>query len=85
MIGQVPAKAQALAPDGTLNSLLIEFLSDVYMFVAAGQSSGPTAKRPVENLYPGRYYFDTSLGALGKPIWIGSNGTTWVTADGVPA
>lgn len=85
MIGGLPAKVQALAPDGTLNPLWIEFLSDVYLFVSAGQSSGPSAKRPIKNLYPGRYYFDTSLGALGKPIWIGSDGSTWVTADGVPA
>lgn len=44
--------------------------------------AGPTAQRPPlaagQNI--GLPYFDTSLGANGKPIWW--NGTAWVYADG---
>jgi hypothetical protein len=82
MIGGLPARAKVLAEDGTLDPMWIELLSDVVIFIQGMQTSGPTSKRPTKNLYPGRYYFDTSLGALGKPIWIGSNGTSWIDADG---
>jgi len=51
----------------------------------AAQQSGITANRPTKNLYPGRPYFDTSLGANGKPIWVNKAGTGWVLADGTAA
>lgn len=57
----------------------------VFQILSAQTESGPTANRPTKNLYIGRRYFDTTLGAQGKPIWIGKNGTTWVLADGTAA
>ena len=42
--------------------------------------SGPTTNRPVENLYVGLQYFDTTLG---KPIWVRYASGTWVDASGV--
>jgi len=51
----------------------------------AAQQSGPTAERPTKNLYPGRPYFDTTLGAAGKPIWVNKTATGWVLADGTAA
>lgn len=46
----------------------------------AVRESGTTAQRPVENLWAGRMYFDTTLG---KPIWYLSGG--WVDATGASA
>lgn len=43
--------------------------------------SGASAGRPTTNLYAGQFYFDTSLGSNGKPIWY--NGINWVDANGV--
>lgn len=48
------------------------------------QNSGTTAQRPSTNLYPGKPYFDTSLGALGKPIFVNKTSTGWVDAQGNP-
>lgn len=83
MISPLPAKAAALNADGTLSSAYIEFLSEVFLGLAAVQSSGTTVDRPTKNLFVGRTYFDTSLGANGKPIWISKNGYSWVDASGV--
>ena len=47
--------------------------------------SGTTAQRPTENLWAGRPYFDTSLGANGKPIWYSVAAGIWVLADGTAA
>lgn len=46
------------------------------------QNSGPTASRPSTNLYPGKFYFDTTLG---KPVWVNTTSTGWVDATGAPA
>lgn len=51
----------------------------------AVSESGTTANRPVSGLYPGRMYFDISLGANGKPIWMNKGMTGWVLADGTAA
>lgn len=46
--------------------------------------SGTTANRPTEFLYPGRPFYDTSLGSAGKGmmIWRNSDNTAWVNATG---
>lgn len=46
--------------------------------------SGTTAQRPAIK-FIGQQYFDTSLGANGKPIFASKTGTTWVLADGTAA
>ena len=51
----------------------------------AVSESGTTANRPVNGLYPGRMYFDISLGANGKPIWCRKDMGGWVLADGTAA
>lgn len=43
-------------------------------------SSGTTAQRPTAGLYPGRTYYDTTLGL---PIWW--SGSAWKKADGTAA
>ena len=94
MISPPPSKAGALdiaKLDKTLADAIrgillspayIEFLTGVYEGVQATQSSVTTADRPTKNLFIGRFYFDTSLGARGKPIWISKDGSTWIDATG---
>ena len=46
--------------------------------------SGTTAQRPaLKDLKSGGYYFDKSLGAAGRPIWVNSTATGWVDSAGV--
>lgn len=55
-------------------------MSRIERIAQAMQLSGPTAQRPVENLWIGRPYFDTDLGT---PVWVLSvNPTVWATAGG---
>ena len=51
-------------------------------WITENSQAGTTAQRPTEKLYIGRRYFDTSLGAKGKPIWVDKDGTGWVDASG---
>jgi hypothetical protein len=67
---------------GLLTSPWAQWVSQAYMVTFASQHSGTTAQRPTKQLYPGRVYFDTSLGANGKPIWVNKAATGWVLADG---
>ena len=61
------------------------FFDRVFKVCFAQSQSGTTAQRPTVGLYPGRRYFDTSLGANGKPIWVDKSGAAWVLADGTSA
>lgn len=47
----------------------------------ATSTSGPTAGRPIKNLYVGQFYFDTTLG---YPVWCKTTGASpvWVNATG---
>lgn len=54
----------------------------VAQVVAALTFSGTTAQRPTKFLWAGRPYFDTSLGAAGKPIWRNKDNTGWIDATG---
>jgi len=53
------------------------WLNQVWAVTTTLNSSGTTANRPTENLWVGRFYFDTSLGI---PIWY--DGTNWIDATG---
>jgi hypothetical protein len=45
------------------------------------QQSGPTAERPDQLLWLGRFYFDTTIN---KPVWLRSiNPSVWVDGAGV--
>lgn len=56
------------------------FFNSVFVILNALTQSGVTANRPVNLLWVGRVYFDTTLGL---PIWY--KGPGWVKADGTPA
>lgn len=87
MIEPVPSR-ERLPVSGNLASWTQSWnnwFSQVRLICFAQQESGITANRPTKNLYPGRRYFDTSLGANGKPIWVNKTSTGWVLADGTAA
>lgn len=85
MISPPPNQQAIQDENGKINPAWQDFCTDVFMGIQTLESSGTTAKRPTKNLYPGRFYFDTSLGANGKPIWINKLGTGWILADGTAA
>ena len=58
------------------------FFSSVSLLLGAITQSGTTANRPTKYLWVGRPYWDTSLAANGKPIWVNKLGTGWVDATG---
>lgn len=87
MLGLPPINS-ALVVDGqraTWPTPWGNWLSQAFAILQASEQSGTTAQRPTKNLWPGRIYFDTSLGANGKPIWVNKNATGWVLADGTAA
>jgi hypothetical protein len=73
-------------PPRSLSSSVEEmgWLEQVARIVNSRITSGTTAQRPTELLYPGRPYFDTSLGSAGKGMMIYSNSDTsgWVNGAG---
>lgn len=62
-----------------------QWLTQAQAILFDQQNSGPTAQRPSTGLYPGKQYFDISLGANGKPIFVNKTSTGWVLADGTAA
>lgn len=61
------------------------WMSAAWRILLSESQSGPTAERPTTLLWPGRRYFDTSLGAKGKPIFVNKTSDGWVLADGTVA
>lgn len=78
MIGVPPSQSKISEDSGLPNSPWVEFFSEVFRSIRALQTSGTTAQRPVQGLYVGRPYFDTTIN---RPIWY--TGTNWIRADGV--
>ncbi len=58
--------------------------TQVFNIVFAQSQAGTTAERPTKGLYVGRRYFDISLGAKGRPIYVDKTGLAWADADGNP-
>lgn len=58
------------------------WFTQAFQILFAEQQSGTTAQRPTRGLYPGRPYFDISLGALGKKIFVDKDLTGWVDSSG---
>lgn len=66
---------------GNLSQGWAQFFSQVSSLLTAVTLSGTTAKRPTSMIWVGRPYFDTSLGAHGKPIWaaaVAAGVVTWI-------
>jgi hypothetical protein len=77
LINKPPIRAGIASKTGVMPNTWAEWFNQVYTIVFAVQQSGPTSQRPVDNLFTGRPYFDTTLG---KPIWYKTAG--WVDATG---
>lgn len=60
------------------------FFNNIRNWIVQNSQSGTTANRPKVGLYAGRFYFDTSLGANGKPIWVAKDNKTWIDATSTP-
>lgn len=63
-----------------VSRLWSSFFDRIFLVSFAVSQAGTTAQRPVERLFAGRPYFDTTVG---YPIWW--DGTQWVDATGTPA
>lgn len=85
IISQPPIREPFNTADGAISRAWAAWMQQAFRIMFAAAQSGTTAQRPTENLYPGRQYFDTSLGAKGKPIWVDKTGAAWVLADGTVA
>lgn len=72
-------------PDGSIDPAWAEWTMQTFRAAQMIYGSGTTADRPTKDLRPGGVYFDTSLGANGKPIWLNKTATGWVDATGAPA
>jgi hypothetical protein len=81
-INSPPIGSDAIDENGRLANALGNWFMQVFRICFDAQNSGTTANRPTTNLYPGKFYFDTSLGANGKPIWQNKTATGWVDATG---
>lgn len=58
------------------------FVMQLFRAAYAEYQSGTTAERPTTQLWPGRSYFDTSLGANGKKIFVNKTASGWVDGTG---
>lgn len=84
IINTAPIAESLVDKSGKASNAFAQWLNQVFRIVFDVQNSGSTANRPSTNLYPGKPYFDTSLGANGKPIWVNKGSTGWVDATGAP-
>lgn len=75
-----PPTRNPVDDDVTVTRPWAAWFGQAYRLLFALGQSGTTANRPTEGLWPGRGYFDTTLG---MPIWY--TGSGWVKADGTAA
>ena len=75
----------SLLAKARLTTAWTTFFSNAYEILNGMTLSGVSANRPTKFLYVSRRYFDTSLGAHGKPIWISSVNSagvaTWIDSQ----
>lgn len=71
--------------DGMVRRAWAQWFAQVFAG-SAFLGAGATIDRPsLSGVKPGAYYFDTSLGANGKPVFVRKDGLGWVLADGTAA
>lgn len=85
MINTPPIAGALVDKTGKSTNPFSQWLTQAQAILFDQQNSGTTAQRPSTGLYPGKPYFDTSLGANGKPIWVRKDSAGWVLADGTAA
>jgi hypothetical protein len=78
------ANNNAYYPDVNGQLSIDPTLVDVTIFLNAGFTavvdSGSATRPPITEV--GQHYFDTTLGTVGKPIWVNSTKSGWVDATG---
>lgn len=66
--------------DGTVSTAFAKWFSKAYVLLFSIQNAGATDKRPTNDLFIGKFYYDQSLG---KPIWLHSvSPIVWHDASG---
>lgn len=84
---QLPSGA-FIQQDGSLSIDALTFLNALQSITFYSSRSGPTASRPTSTSFRwiGMPYFDISLGAKGKPVFLAiASSNAWVLADGTAA
>lgn len=84
VITPAPINGQIVTDTGLPSSAFSNWLSAAFRVLFDVQNSGTTGQRPTTFLYAGKFYFDVSLGANGKPIWMNKGCTGWIDATGAP-
>ena len=73
-----PPLTQPLSEPGAIPRAWAVWFTNLW--VRTNDASGPTAERPIKDLFVGRQYYDTTLN---KPIWLRSvRPTVWKDATG---
>lgn len=80
-----PINAPFNRDDGSVEPAWADWCTQIYRSAQMDYGSGTTAQRPTKDLRAGGRYFDTSLAANGRPIWINKGATGWVHDDGTAA
>lgn len=75
-----PTSTQLVDADGNITVPWAQWIQRTQNIVRTFNTSGPTAQRPVDLLWIGLFYFDTTIN---KPIWLRSvNPNVWVDGAG---
>lgn len=76
-----PSTPQIVDENGNLTVAWGQWIQRTQNIVRTLNTSGPTTQRPVDLLYIGIFFFDTTIN---KPIWLRSiNPNVWVDGAGI--
>jgi hypothetical protein len=75
-----PSNTKFFDDTGAINAPWMLWFSRIHSIVVTGQQAGTTAKRPTDQLWIGRQYFDVTLN---KPIYVSAvKPTVWRDSSG---
>ena len=76
-----PSDKQAISSNGRIDGNWYTFFNNIRNYINWNSQSGITALRPVEHVYIGLQYYDTTLN---KPVYVSSiNPIVWRDSQGV--
>lgn len=82
VLSNPPIREAMQDKDGILARSWVSWFNAAQSVLFPEAQSGTTANRPTAQLWPGRPYFDVSLGAHGKKIFVNKDATGWVDSSG---
>lgn len=82
IISQPPIRESFQDEKGNISRAWSAWMQQAFRVLFSATQSGTTAQRPADTLYPGKPYFDQSLGAHGKAIFVNKDATGWVDSSG---